>query len=132
MSSDGNITIKKDEFSEICIESTNNSLYGLSQAKVCWVVLKENNTLVRVEGNSYSLPLGLDDNVEADKALDNLEVFDVYRSKDSVLVIAKQRAKNPIAFAVYGVSTPQKKKPKKRKKKSRKSRKKPRHKRRGI
>jgi len=124
LSSDGNISITKDDFSRLCIESTNNSLYGLSQAKVCWVVLKEHNTLVRVEGNDYTLPLKLDDKVEVDKALDNLELFDVYRSKDGVLVIAKEQNKNPISFAIYGVYPPQKKKDskKKRDKAKRKSR----------
>ena len=46
MSSDGNISIKKDEFSRLCMQETRNSLYALSLAKVCWVVLKQDNTLV--------------------------------------------------------------------------------------
>ena len=54
MGSDGNITIQKDGFSRVCIEETRNSLYALPVAKVCWVILKEDNTLARIEGNGYS------------------------------------------------------------------------------
>ena len=46
--SDGNITITKDEFSRVCIEETRNSLYALPSAKVCWIVLKKENTLARI------------------------------------------------------------------------------------
>jgi hypothetical protein len=123
LSSDGNITIKKDEFTRLCMENTNNSLYGLTQAKVCWVVLKENNTLVRVEGNNYRLPLGLEDKVEVDMAMKNLDLFDVYRSKDGVLVLAQESGKKPVSFALYGIYKPQKKKPKKKKQRARKPRK---------
>ncbi len=53
MGSDGNITIQKDEFSRVCMEETRNSLYALPSAKVCWVVLKKDKTLARIEGNDY-------------------------------------------------------------------------------
>src|SRR5665648_142799 len=57
LSSDGNISIEKDEFPRLCMEETKNSLYALPAAKVCWVVLKKQNTLARIEGNDYTLPL---------------------------------------------------------------------------
>ena len=67
MSSDGNITIEKNDFSSLCIENTKNSLYALSVAKVCWLVLKKENTLVRVEGYGYTLPIDTEEErVEVD------------------------------------------------------------------
>lgn len=112
LNSDGNITIKTDDFSRLCIEQTKNSLYGLSIAKVCWVVLKEKNTLTRIEGNNYHLPLQSEEKVEANRVIKNLEIFDVYHQKDKVLVIIKQHKEEAITFLIQGVSKPIKKKPK--------------------
>lgn len=115
LSSDGNITIKKDEFTRLCIEQTKNSLYALPVAKVCWVVLKKDNTLVRIEGNAYNLPLGSEERVEINPIMKEVEVFDVYHQKDKILVLLQQQAKEPISFMVQGVSKPEKKKKKKKK-----------------
>ena len=112
LNSDGNITIKTDDFSRLCIEQTKNSLYGLSIAKVCWVVLKEKNTLTRIEGNNYHLPLQSEEKVEANRVIKNLEIFDVYHQKDKVLVIIKQLKEEAITFLIQGVSKPINKKPK--------------------
>lgn len=112
MGSDGNITIKKDEFSRVCIEETRNSLYALPSAKVCWIVLKKDNTLARIEGNHYHLPLGSEERVEMDSIMKNIEVFDVYHQKDKVLVLIKQQRKEPISFMLQGITKPEKKKPK--------------------
>jgi len=120
LSSDGNLTIQKDEFTRLCIEETHNSLYGLPSAKVCWVVLKKGNILLRVEGNGYQLPLRADDRVEVDRLMAGLDVFDLYYNKDKVLVLLQQANKEPISFLVQGVT-----KPKKRKKKRKHPRKKP-------
>ena len=115
VSSDGNISIQKDEYSRVCIEQTKNSLYALSVAKVCWIVLKKDKTLVRVEGNSYNLPLGLEERVEVNPVMKNVEIFDVYHEKDKILVLLQQYAKEPISFMIQGISKPVKKnkKPKK-------------------
>jgi prepilin-type N-terminal cleavage/methylation domain-containing protein len=110
MGSDGNISIKKDEFSRVCIEETLNSLYALPVAKVCWVVLKKNNTLVRVEGNGYDLPLGLEERVEVDPVMKGVEIFDLYHEKDKILVLIKQEGKEPISFMLQGITKPVKKK----------------------
>jgi len=118
LSSDGNLTIKKDDFSRLCIEQTRNSIYELPSAKVCWIVLKKGHTLLRVEGNGYQLPLRADDRVEADIIMKDLELFDVYHNKDKVLVLIQQVQKEPISFMVQGITKPQKKKEKKQKKKS--------------
>ena len=110
MGSDGNITIKKDEFSRVCIEETVNSLYALPVAKVCWAVLKKNNTLVRIEGNGYDLPLGLEERVEVDPVMKGMEIFDLYHEKDKILVLMKQEGREPISFMLQGITKPVKKK----------------------
>ena len=121
LSSDGNLTISRDDFSRLCIEQTKNTLYGLPNAKVCWVVLKKDHTLLRVEGNGYTLPLKADDRVEADLVMKDLELFNIYRTKDKVLVLIQQVKKEPISFMLQGISKPEKKKAKKKKKKIKKA-----------
>ncbi|SFV56346.1 hypothetical protein MNB_SV-3-180 [hydrothermal vent metagenome] len=113
--SDGNITIVRDEYTRLCLQETSNSLYALSLAKVCWLVLKQENMLVRVEGNNYSLPLRFEDKVEIDSVLKDIEVFDVYRERDKVVVLLKQNAKEPIRFMLQGIHKPKIKKQKKKK-----------------
>lgn len=105
-SSNGNINIKKDEFTRLCIAQTQNSLYGLSSAKVCWVVLKEKNTLARVEGNMYRLPLESEQKVEVDPIISGIKLFDVYHENDKVLVLLQQNGKEPISFMVQGITKP--------------------------
>jgi len=112
--SDGNITIAGDEFSRLCLESSSNSLYGHPSAKVCWVVSKDKKSLLRSEGENYTLPLNSDDVVAVDRAIEDIDIFQVYRSKDEVLVLMQQKFKTPITFIVYGVpEKPKKKKSKK-------------------
>jgi prepilin-type N-terminal cleavage/methylation domain-containing protein len=123
LSSDGNISIQKDEYSRVCIEQTKNSLYALSVAKVCWLVLKKDKTLVRVEGNNYHLPLIKDERVEVNLLMKNIEVFDVYYEKEKILVLLQKEAQEPISFMIQGISKPVKKKekPKKTKKQKKKN-----------
>jgi len=115
LSSDGNISIQKDDFSRVCIENTRNSLYGLSVAKVCWVVLKKDKTLARVEGYDYHLPLEPEEKVEVDRVMKDLEIFDVYYEKNNILVLLKQKKQGAITFMIQGVSKPVKKKKKPKK-----------------
>ncbi len=103
-SSDGNINIKKDEFARLCLEQTQNSLYALPVAKVCWVVLKKDNTLARIEGTGYKLPLRSEERVEINPIMKGIELFDVYHQKDKVLVLLQQQGKEPISFMVQGVT----------------------------
>jgi len=114
-SSDGNISIRKGEYSRVCIEQTKNSLYALSVAKVCWVVLKKDNTLIRVEGNNYNLPLGAEDKVEVNPIMKNVEVFNTYYQKDRILVLLQQTAQEPISFMIQGITKPIRKKKKTKK-----------------
>ncbi len=106
LSSDGTLEITKDEFTRLCIDETKNSLYNLPLAKVCWVVLKEHNTLVRIEGNDYKLPLKSEDKVEVDSVMKDVDLFDVYQQKDKVLVFLRQQGKEPISFMVQGITNP--------------------------
>lgn len=108
--SDGNLTISKDEFSRLCIEETTNSLYELPTAKVCWVVLKQENTLLRIEGNNYHLPVGYEEQVEVDLLVKNLELFDTYQEKDKVLVLMKEQGKEAMGFMMQGVAKSEPKK----------------------
>jgi len=116
--SDGNITISKGERDTVCMNATTNSLYGLDIAKVCWLVLKDKDTLARVEGNGYRLPLGLEDNVEVNRVAKGVKLFDVTRSKDNNILVVIQEGKNePYSFLLQGIKKPpkppKKKKPKK-------------------
>ncbi|MEA1953587.1 MAG: prepilin-type N-terminal cleavage/methylation domain-containing protein [Campylobacterota bacterium] len=115
-SSDGNITIKRDEFTRLCIESTENSLYALPRAKVCWIVLKKDNALIRIEGNAYHLPVKMEEMVEVDIIIKGIEVFDVYfsKKKDKLLVLMQEQGKEPISFMVQSVIKPKAKPKKKR------------------
>jgi prepilin-type N-terminal cleavage/methylation domain-containing protein len=120
-SSDGNLTLhKEDDLSRLCIEQTSNSLYGVGNPKVCWLVLKENNTLVRVEGVGYHLPLKFEERVEANRVMSQVEMFQVYRSKDkaqsTILVLLKQKGKEAISFMIQGIDKPIKRVKKKKKK----------------
>jgi prepilin-type N-terminal cleavage/methylation domain-containing protein len=122
VSSDGNISIKKDDFSRVCIENTKNSLYALAVAKVCWVVSKKDNTLLRVEGYAYQLPPGIEEKVEVNAVMKGVEIFDVYYKKDKLLVLLKQKAQEPITFMLQGIEKPKKKKKKPKKTKKKKKR----------
>ena len=122
-SSDGNITINKDTFDRLCLNRTQNSLYGLPSPKVCWAVFKEGHELVRMEGYGYRLPLGEDDQVEADVVMRQLELFDIYWKRGNVVVMIHQTNKDPISFMVQGITKPKPKKIKKKKNRRRGSKK---------
>lgn len=110
LGSDGNLTIEKDEHTRLCIEETKNSLYALTLARVCWVVLKKDNTLVRIEGNQYNLPTRYEDRVEVNPVMKDIDLFDVYHQKDKVLVFLQQKGQEPITFMVQGITKQSEKK----------------------
>ena len=114
LKSDGNLTINQDDFSRLCIEDTRNSLYNLPSAKVCYLVLKDKNRLLRVEGNDYKLPKTTDDRVEIDEIMQDLTLFNIQRNRDKVLVMIDTKSSQPISFMVQGIIKP--KPPKKLKK----------------
>lgn len=117
LQSDGNITLRKGERDRICMEATTNSLYELGIARVCWLVLKDEDTLIRIEGNNYKLPVGMEQNVEVDKIFKGVNLFDITRQKDKILVAVGQiNKKEPYTFLLQGIKIPPKPKPKKKKK----------------
>ncbi len=106
MYADHNITITtRDKFNRINIFNTTHSLYGLSHAKVVWLVYKNENTLLRVEGGAYTLPLKNDERVEIDVIAKNMELFKAYRSKkkDKLLVLMQLKGKEPQVFMVQNI-----------------------------
>ncbi len=104
LKSDGNLTIKNEnDFSRLCIGSTQNSLYNLAFATVCWVVSKQNNQLLRVEGNDYELPSAYDEPIEVDGIMNDVTQFSVAHNGDKVLVILAAQKLEAISFLVQGI-----------------------------
>lgn len=101
MHSDHNITINTEEkFHRLTMNNTSHSLYGLAQAKVVWLVYKKDNTLLRVEGGKYSIPLRNEEHVEIDVIAKNIELFKIYRSKkkDKILAMIQIAGQDPQIF----------------------------------
>jgi len=120
LQSDGNLTLHKGEFDRLCIENTSHSLYALARPKVCWLVGKEDNTLIRVEGGSYHLPLKMEEQVAIDRLIPKMELFDLYRKKGELLVVFKALDSDPYSFLLQGIEQAPKPKTKKRKPRRRK------------
>lgn len=109
MHADHNISIvTEDKFHRLTIERTTHSLYGLGQAKVTWLVYKTDDTLLRVEGGKYSMPLKNDDRVEIDVIAKNLELFKIYKSKkkDKVLAMIQIKGQEPQLFMSQNIPSP--------------------------
>jgi prepilin-type N-terminal cleavage/methylation domain-containing protein len=104
--SDGNITLQNGEFDRFCLNSTSHSLHGLAQAKVCWIVAKEDRVLLRIEGNDYRLPLRSGDGVEIDEVMKPMALFDIQKDKTKVLVALQELNREPYVFVVQGVQPP--------------------------
>ncbi len=105
--SDGNLTITHiKKFHSIGIERTKHSLYGLYKSKVVWLIYKEDNTLLRIEGNNYDLPLKDRDNVNIDVINRNMELFKVYPNKknNKVFVIMKKINQVPQSFMISNLN----------------------------
>ena len=101
MHSDDNITINtEDKFHRLTINHTTHSIYGLAQSKVVWLVYKESNTLLRIEGGEFHIPLKSEERVEIDVISKNLELFKIYRSKKKTKVLAmiKTKGQEPQIF----------------------------------
>lgn len=116
LASDGNLSIAQGNFDRLCISNTTHSFYGLANPKVCWVVLKDGNKLVRTEGGDYRLPLGIDDRVVVDQVMGPMELFDITRKGDQLLVALKVAGKKPYLFLMQGIDQPKRIKPAKKKK----------------
>jgi len=109
MYADHNITINTEEkFHRLIINNTGHSLHGLSQAKVVWLVSKKENTLLRIEGGEYHIPLKSEERVEVDVITKNLKLFKVYRSKkkDKVLAMIQIAGQEPQLFMSQNIPSP--------------------------
>ena len=101
MHTDYNISINtEEEFHRLTLTNTSHSLYGLAKAKVTWLVHKEDNTLLRIEGGKYNIPLRDEERVEIDIIAKKIQLFKIYRSKkkDKVLVIIQIVGQDPQVF----------------------------------
>jgi len=108
MQADHNISITtEDKFHRLTISKTKNSLYGHGQAKVVWLVYKENNTLLRIEGGEYNIPLRNEQHVNIDVIAEHLELFKIYKSKtkSKILAIIKVKNQEPQMFMTQNIPT---------------------------
>ncbi len=106
---DHNITVlTEDKLHRLIIENTTHSLYGQGAAKVTWLVAKENNTLLRIEGGNYTIPLRGEQRVEVDEVAKDIEMFKVYKSKkkDKILVIIQIKGQEAQTFMVQNIPLP--------------------------
>jgi len=109
MHSDHNITITKEEkFHRLTLRKTTHSLYGQAISKVVWLVYKEKNTLLRIEGGKYDIPLRNEQHVEVDVIAKNVEIFKVYQSKkkDKFLAIIKTKGQEAQVFMAQNIPIP--------------------------
>ena len=101
MHADHNISINTEEkFHRLTINNTRHSLYGLAQVKVVWLVYKEDNTLLRLEGGEYQMPLKNEQHVEIDVIAKNIELFKIYKSKkkNKILAMIQIKGQEPQLF----------------------------------
>lgn len=98
LQADNNITIdSENKFHKLTINNTSSSLYGQIRAKVTWLVSKKDNTLLRIEGSSYELPLKQDIYVEIDPIVKNVELFKIYKNqKSNKVLILLQHSGRPV------------------------------------
>ncbi|CAA6825772.1 MAG: Unknown protein [uncultured Sulfurovum sp.] len=114
MHADHNISINSEEkFHRLTIYNTSHSLYGLAQAKVVWLVYKNDNTLLRVEGGKYNIPLKNEERAEIDVIAKNLKLFKIYKSKkkDKILAIIQIKGQNPQLFMSQNIAEAPPKRP---------------------
>jgi prepilin-type N-terminal cleavage/methylation domain-containing protein len=105
--SDGNITLRSGDFDALCLHKSVHSLYALNDPTVCWVVLRGEKRLVRVEGYRLRFPfinerLRQESPVYVDSLFET-EIFKVQRKNDRLLVVIKKRGSAPVAFVVSGI-----------------------------
>jgi len=106
MQADYNITINSDEkFHRLTINRTKDSLYGQDVAKVVWMVYKEENTLLRLEGGAYHIPLKNEEHVEVDVIAKHIKLFKIYKSKkkNKILAMIQIKGQEPQLFMVQNL-----------------------------
>lgn len=81
-----------------------NSLHNIKKPKISYLVTKKDNTLIRIEGLEYALPLNAETvyHVKFDELKKNLEYFKLFlnKKKNRVLVNIKTKESEPVVFEV--------------------------------
>ncbi len=108
LQSNGVVTITNGEFDRLCLGSTTHTLHTPSAAKVCWVVAKEGQELLRIEGGDFHLPLRSSEGVEVDTVMKPMALFDLQKDKHNVLVALQKVGSEPFVFLVQGIEPPPK------------------------
>jgi len=114
MHADHNITINHEEkYHRLTLNNTTHSLYGHGQVKVVWLVHKNNNTLLRIEGGNYNIPLRNEEKVEVDIIAENINLFKIYKSKkkDKILAMIQIENQDPQLFMSQNIPLEPKKAP---------------------
>lgn len=87
------------DFNTVSITGSNRSLYAVDRPNVVWIVLKENNTLVRLE-SPYPITLPLSPDAlyvtHSDVIGEECEAFRVYDSAEHRLVYVKFANESPL------------------------------------
>ncbi len=87
------------EFTAVSVNGSNRSLYGIDRPTVLWVVLKNNNTLVRLE-SAYPILLPLNPEslylIHRDVVGEECELFRVYDSPKRRLIYLKFVNESPL------------------------------------
>ena len=99
------ITIQSYKRYSIVTLKTRNSIYNIKEPYVNWLVLKKNNTLMRLESaKKISLPIKQEfkNYTFIDKGVQNCKNFSISLSKNkkNVLVFMEQSNKKPVIFEV--------------------------------
>lgn len=93
----------KKEFTMVTVNGANHSLYGIDRPNIVWIVMKANNTLVRLESpNPIPLPLTADTLylIHSDVIGKYCELFRLYDSPKNRLIYMKFENQSPLIVEV--------------------------------
>jgi len=103
---DGTISLVEGEYDRLCIERSRHTLYSIANPKICWLVLKEDKSLVRVEGGDFKLPLRAGDSVAIDRVMGPMHLFDITQEGSTLLVALQEHGQKPYLFLLQGLFKP--------------------------
>ena len=87
------------DFDSISITGSNRSLYGIDRPYVTWVVLKSDNTLVRLESSSLiTIPIAPEAlySIHSDRVAKQCELFRMYDSPKHRMLYLKVQNQSPL------------------------------------
>jgi len=104
---DLNISKTDSKEYDIMTLSSLNSLHGIKKPKIAYLVTKKENTLIRIEGVDFTLPLNSETvyHVKFDELKKNLEYFKIFlnKKKNRLLVNIKTKESEPVVFEVLKI-----------------------------